>query len=148
MLSTNRQKLAAESAPYFGFAPADDPEAVLTANALYFRIQVHSIFCCAHICEHGPCRKLIARVSLSMYHCMYIQGLLVTSRQACRCSGRRADSSILNPLLTRGLSSAAAGTADRKARPCHGHGGEPLPGHEASPARCVTLCNYFSVAFW
>jgi len=74
VLSTNRQELAAESAPYFGFAPADDPEAPLTANALYFRIQVHSGFCCAHVCAHGPCRKLKARVSLSMYHCMYIQG--------------------------------------------------------------------------
>jgi len=49
VLPTNRQELAAASAPYFGFAPADDPEAPLTANALYFRIQVHSGFCCAHV---------------------------------------------------------------------------------------------------
>ncbi len=77
---------------------------------------------------------------LSIYHRMYIQRLLVTSRQACGCSGRRADSSILNPSLTRGLFPAAAGAADRKARACHGHGGEPLPGHEAAPARYVTWC--------
>lgn len=34
------QATAGESAPYFGFAPADDSDAPLTANALYFRIQV------------------------------------------------------------------------------------------------------------
>ena len=52
--SAQQQDTLVDSQPYFGFAPAEDPQALLIATSLYFRIQVRASPCmpaeCTQIC--------------------------------------------------------------------------------------------------